>query len=66
MAIAKEDIKEGWYWLRSRDTGVLSVVQVGTLGEKLVVMHSRWTASLDDVATDDFDFVARIEPPEGV
>jgi hypothetical protein len=72
MAIAKEDIKEGFYWVRSRKddwardrkNGELSIVLIAKWSQGLVVLHPGY-----EVEDDDFellDFIVRIEPPEGV
>jgi hypothetical protein len=72
MAIAKEDIKEGHYWVRSRKNSELSIVLVATYeieidNPETRVMHHGWEVpnTIDD-AVEEFDFLMRIEPPEGV
>jgi hypothetical protein len=72
MSIAKEDIKPGWYWVLSRKDGELSIVCVETFDIEIddpetVVMHHGWEFSEKvDAAVENFDFIARIEPPDGL
>jgi hypothetical protein len=70
MSIAREDIKPGWYWVLDRKRGGLSIVCVTTIeidDPETVVMHHGWEFSDKvDAALEKFDFVARIEPPEGL
>ena len=63
MAIAKESIKEGWYWIRSRKNGNLSIVQVGKIRSDLAVFHHGWEV-LDPLehACAEFDFIDRVNP----
>ncbi|MEA2896130.1 MAG: hypothetical protein QOJ84_1745 [Bradyrhizobium sp.] len=71
MPIAKEDIKPGWYWVLSRKDGGLSIVDVATFESMIdkpetVVMHHGWDWEKVDAAVEGFDFIARIEPPDGL
>jgi hypothetical protein len=72
MSIAKEDIERGWYWVLSRKNGELSIVSVATFeitidDPETVVMHHGWEFSEKvDTAVEEFDFIARIEPPGGL
>ena len=72
MSIAKEDIKPGWYWVLDRKDGELSIVRVATFeiaidDPETVVMHHGWEFSDKvDTAVEGFDFIARIEPPDGL
>jgi hypothetical protein len=71
MSIAKEDIKPGWYWVLSRKDGELSIVSVATFESMIdnpetVVMHHGWDWEKVDNAVEEFDFIARIDPPEGL
>ena len=72
MSIAKEDIKPGWYWVLNCKRGELSIVCVATVeividDPETVVMQHGWEFS-DNVgaAVEKFDFIARIEPPDGL
>ncbi len=65
MAIAKEDIIPGWYWVREHKTGELSRVEVWLLSGGLWIEGPEGGNEVDD-ALKWFDFIARIEPPEGV
>jgi hypothetical protein len=68
MAIAKEDIKPGWYWVRDRGLDPeLFVVRVTRNDRYLSVerMSEKEWDGLDNFV-EDFDFIARIEPPEVV
>jgi hypothetical protein len=73
MAIAKEDIKPGWYWpLDQRQARyVAHVIELTTYFDPpdtslMVEFHGLDDLeALDDVLRTD-KFVARIEPPEGV
>jgi hypothetical protein len=72
MSIAKQDIERGWYWALSRKNGELSIVSVATFEIEIddpetVVMHHGWEFSEKvDTALEEFDFIARIEPPDGL
>jgi hypothetical protein len=72
MSIAKEDINPGWYWVLDRKDGELSIVCVATFEIAIedpdnVVMHHGWEFSDKvDTAVAKFDFIARIEPPDGL
>jgi hypothetical protein len=60
-AIAKEDIKEGWYRVRYRKTGDLFDVEVWQISDvNLWVEGAEWGTE----AVEHFDFLARIEPPD--
>jgi len=70
MALAKEDITPGWYWARFSD-GILEIINVAInvnaagRGDTIV-----WYAGDQDAETlvdamKLYDFIARIEPPEG-
>jgi hypothetical protein len=72
MSIAKGDIKQGWYWVLNRKDGKLSIVcvkmfEIEIEDPETVVMHHGWEFS-DKVntAVEKFDFIARIEPPDGL
>jgi hypothetical protein len=71
MSIAKEDIERGWYWVLNRKNGELSIVSVATFeitidDPETVVMHHGWDWEKVDTAVEEFDFIARIEPPDGL
>jgi hypothetical protein len=68
MAIDKEDIKEGWYWVRNRERPLgLSIVRiVDTFGSISAFYHGWDTCSSIHEAIGKCDFIARVEPPEGV
>jgi hypothetical protein len=72
MTIAKEDIKPGHYWVYPRGLKWLTVVLVRShktprgAEHTLIWPHGRESAYLPDEAFEFFDFIARIEPPEGV
>jgi hypothetical protein len=72
MSIAKEDVKPGWYWVINRKDGELSIVGVATFeitidDPETVVMHHGWEFSEKvDTAVEGFDFIVRIEPPDGL
>jgi hypothetical protein len=71
MAIAREDIKPGWYWVLNRKDGELSIACVATFESMIddpetVVMHHGWDWERVDAAVEGFDLIARIEPPEGL
>jgi hypothetical protein len=72
MSIAREDIKPGWYWVLNRKVGERSIVCVAMFEsmidnqETIVVMHHGWDWEKVDTAVEGFDFIARIEPPEGL
>jgi hypothetical protein len=74
MAIAREDIKPGWYWIQNRLERKLFVVKVApdptfeTIDSvALIVWHHGWEFETDlSEALGVCDFIARIEPPEGV
>ena len=74
MAIAKEDIREGWYWVRNRTERKPFIVHVSleltletTDSQALKVFHHGWEfpTEISDVIRT-CDFIARIEPPEDV
>ena len=74
MAVAKEDIKEGWYWVRNREERKLFIVHVSleptfeTMDSTaLKVFHHGWEfpTEISEVIRT-CDFIARIEPPEGL
>ena len=63
MAIAKEDIKAGFYWVREKSPDHrTSVVLIDKFG---VHFHGFGPYTLDFVF-EGHDFIERIEPPEGV
>ena len=70
MAIAKEDIKHGHYWARSRKNGACSIIQVATFEididnpETVVMHHGLEVSDKLDAAVEEFDFIARIELPQ--
>jgi hypothetical protein len=69
MAIKKEDIKEGYYWVSDRQRAdELSIVLIAKWAKGLVALHPGYEIEDDLVSdfVDRFDFIARIEPPEGV
>jgi hypothetical protein len=66
MAINKEDIKPGWYWVGF--SGFRIVVEVRR-NEQYGFLYS--VSDYADDASDHkmmerYDFIARIEPPEGM
>jgi hypothetical protein len=66
MAIAKEDIKPGFYWVRHQRELVIVRVE-SFLGPTLwVARHGSGTSDTLEDALEEFDFIARVEPPEGV
>lgn len=66
MAIAKEDIKPGWYRVQIRKTGGLLDAEVWQEADSsLWVEGAEWGNKIDAVLKQ-VDFIARIEPPEGV
>jgi hypothetical protein len=68
MAIAKEDIKEGFYWVLDRSDRTLDIVSVTphqSRGLCVGWLKSAYTDYLS-AAVQEVDFVARIEPPEGM
>jgi hypothetical protein len=63
MAMKKEDIKPGHYWVREKaPDDRISIVLIDKFG---VHFHSFGPYTFDFVF-EKFDFIARIEPPEGV
>jgi hypothetical protein len=72
MSIAKEDIRRGWYWVLNRKNGELSIVRVETFDieiddPEIAVMHHGWEVfEKVDTAVEKFDFIARVEPPDGL
>jgi hypothetical protein len=72
MSIAKEGITPGWCWVLNRKDGERSIVCVAMFEsmidnqETVVVMHHGWDWEKVDTAVEGFDFIARIEPPEGL
>jgi hypothetical protein len=70
MAIAKEDIRPGWYWARTAAPRRqrLEIIHVRFLPNVKWWVTYHGTDSVDDVevAVEEFDFIARIEPPEGM
>jgi hypothetical protein len=72
MSIAKQDIKPGWYWVLDRKDGELSIVCVETFEieidnpETAVMRHGWEVFEKVDTAVEKLDFVARIEPPDGL
>jgi hypothetical protein len=67
MAIAKEDIRAGWYWVQIRKTGGLLDAEVWQVpgADELWVEGAEWGNEIDAVLKQA-DFIERIEPPEGV
>jgi hypothetical protein len=66
MAIAKEDIRAGWYWVQIRKTGGLLDAEVWQEADgSLWVEGAEWGNEIDAVL-EEVDFIERIEPPEGV
>jgi hypothetical protein len=66
MALAKEDIRPGWYRVQIRSTGDLIDVEVWQTPDA-----NLWVEYVDvgdeiDAVLKQVDFIARIEPPEGV
>jgi hypothetical protein len=72
MTIAREDVKPGWYWVLNRKDGERSIVCVAMFEsmidnqETVIVMHHGWDWEKVDTAVEGFDFIARIEPPDGL
>jgi hypothetical protein len=73
MAIAKEDIKPGWYWVRYKPTAYRD--ELGIVHVRNAYRDELWVfepGSDNDGNVDQFladgeqEFIARIEPPEGV
>jgi hypothetical protein len=71
MAISKEDIKAGWYWGRFSD-GSLEIINVAIdvnaagRGNTIVWYAGDQEAEALVDAMKLYDFIARIEPPEGL
>jgi hypothetical protein len=64
------DIQPGHYWVRNRKNGELSIVLVA---KRKLLDGPEWTVAIhhdcevvDDIetATQEYEFLARIEPPE--
>jgi hypothetical protein len=69
MAEEQAQPEPGYYWVRSRKNGELSIVQVTTTNlsgiEWPVALHHGWEVADDiETAIQEFDFLARIETPE--
>jgi hypothetical protein len=66
----QSDITPGHYWVRRRKNGELSIVQVAIHEidpdfPSTVVQHHGWEVPNDiETAKQEFEFLARIEPPE--
>jgi hypothetical protein len=67
MAIAKEDIKDGFYWIRYSGMSDLDPFIVQVKGDDCGYFNLG--LSITEPLADfilDCDFIARVEPPEGV
>ena len=70
MAIAYADITEGYYWVRNREYGHLSIVRVAIyeividFPTTAVEHHGHVVADEIETAMQEFDFLARIETPD--
>lgn len=70
MAVRYGDIKEGHYWVRDnlmKNLSIVSVVGFSNDFGKLKVWNYCWghSQSLNEAWSNN-EFIARIEPPEGV
>jgi hypothetical protein len=66
MALSKEDIKEGYYWVRDKH-GSFAVVNVKfDAGEYEVWLHGWDMPQTVAHVLKWSDFIPRIEPPEGM
>jgi hypothetical protein len=65
MAIAKEDIKEGWYWVRSTHWDGLWIGRVIGEGDDLYYDDDEIGGYLAQLQ-GHIEFLQRIKPPEGV